>query len=175
MFLNLQLINFVNKNNLIHKNFVCKNQKGRNLTPHVKWTPIPNVRSYAIVFEDPDAVNGNFIHWYVPYISNKINELESFNNKYINISNIHQINLSKLNLFQGKNSLDKIGYHGPCAPKLTGIHNYIFTLYALDNIIPIDYLKINNSIQFENILQKNNIQIIAKDQKIFQYTFSTNL
>jgi Raf kinase inhibitor-like YbhB/YbcL family protein len=180
MYLNLHIINFVDKNNFIAKNYVCKNHNGLNLTPNLKWNNISNAKSYSIIFEDPNAVNGNFVHWYIPYISNNINELKSFQNKNIkNFNNINfsKLNLSKLNIFQGKNSLNKFGYFGPCAPKFTGIHGYIFKIYALDNIFPINNnnLQITSSFQFENLLKKYNINIITKEQHIFQYTFPIDL
>jgi len=127
--------------------------------------------SYALIMEDPDAPT-NFIHWYLPYISPNISKLSSLTmnniNKINKINNIkNRIKSSKVQVINGYNSLGKIGYYGPCNPESNRVHRYIFTLYALDGIV--DSLKINSSKDFEDILSKNNIHIMNKDQIIYKY------
>jgi phosphatidylethanolamine-binding protein (PEBP) family uncharacterized protein len=127
--------------------------------------------------EDPDAPT-NFIHWYLPYISPNISKLLSLtmNNisKMNKINNINKMNKiknriksSKVQVINGYNSLGEIGYYGPCNPESNRVHRYIFTLYALDGIV--DSLKIKSSKEFEDILSKNNIDIMNKDQIIYKY------
>jgi hypothetical protein len=145
------------------------------MSPSIKWSPVKNVVSYALIFEDPDAVGGNFIHWYVPYISNSLNQLLSLNHeKEVDISKIYnKINYSKIRLIQGKNTLDKFSYTGPCAPKGTGIHNYKLRIYALDKIFRISdkTSSIKDSKQFEDILQRNGIKILDRSMLTFKYGY----
>jgi Raf kinase inhibitor-like YbhB/YbcL family protein len=174
--MNLTILDFI-KNNKINSKYICKNHKGENIMPQIKWNYIKNALSYAIIFEDPDTLHGNFVHMYIPYINKNIcilSELNTnnMNQSYINI-NLSNININLPNIIFGKNDMNKFGYHGPCAPPNTGIHRYIFTIYALDNILKInnDNIAIYSYIQFEEILLKNKINILSKDNKKFTYSY----
>lgn len=165
------------------KNYLCEKHGGKNISPHIKWNKIKNTVSYALIFEDPDAVNETFIHWYIPYISYNINELNSLlnnislitNNISLISNNILNKNIKnkKINIIQGKNSLGEFGYHGPCAPEGTGTHRYILTIFSLNKILPNikDNLSIDSSTSFINLLKKNNIVINSKYQKTFFYKY----
>lgn len=171
--LNLNILDFHNKK------YICESHGGNNISPHLKWNKINNSLCYALILEDPDSINGNFIHWYIPFISKNINQIHNLDMNVLNKFNIHNIknNLdkSKINIIQGFNSLGKIGYHGPCAPKNSGIHRYIFTLFSLNNIIPniSNHLNIKNSLEFIDILNSNNIEILDVDKKILYYKFGS--
>jgi Raf kinase inhibitor-like YbhB/YbcL family protein len=159
---------FVNKDNKIKKKYICKNHDGQNISPYIEWTSIKDVKSYALILEDPDAVSGNFVHWYIPYISPDINGIDNL----IMINSIKNIS-NKAHLKQGKNSLNEFGYHGPCAPKGSGVHRYIFRIYSLDNILNFDkYKSISGSTEFEEILKKESITILDTDSSIFNYSYS---
>ena len=164
--------------------YVCKNQGGIGYSPNIKWSSVNNAKSYALIMEDPDAISGNFIHWYIPFISHDINEIHEITNNntiYNNINNsinnndnnLKNINLKNIKIFFGKNSADNIGYYGPCAPEGTGIHRYIFTIYALDSIIRINNstIKISSSDQFLDILKAQNINILSQDTKTYKYQY----
>lgn len=171
--LNLNTTNF-NKN--IDKKYICKNHNGLSIPPHIKWNSINNALSYILILEDPDAPRGNFIHWFIPFISPKINEINIKTNiyTYTNIYNkLNNINLDKINILQGYNSHNKIGYFGTCAPNNTGIHRYIFKLYAIDNILPNinKHLFINSSSSLEDLLKKYDIRILAKDSQTYLYKY----
>jgi Raf kinase inhibitor-like YbhB/YbcL family protein len=171
----------VNKLNLtikLNKDNICNSHGGKNKTPEISWNNTINLSkqsskppSYALIMEDPDAPT-NFIHWYLPYISANISKLSSLTmnniNKINKINNIkNRIKSSKVQVINGYNSLGEIGYYGPCNPESNRVHRYIFTLYALDGTV--DSLKINSSKEFEDILSKNNIHIMNKDQIIYKY------
>lgn len=169
--LQLKIKNFT-KNNKILRKYICKNHGGNNISPTLSWNKISGVISYALILEDPDAVIGNFVHWYLPFIDssiNKIDNLEKLKDKKKS-KNPHQ----KFRIIHGKNSLDEIGYHGPCAPPNSGTHRYIFNLYALDGKLDFNEtsnLQIKSSNEFENILEKNKIKILATDKKEFNYSY----
>ena len=189
--MNFTVHDFANKFNMIKKKYICKNHNGLNISPKISWnwnpetqvvgfqpsdmqltSPAPgfikNTKSYALILEDPDAPSGNFIHWYIPYISPEINQIDSLNN------NSKKNNFTKGRIIQCKNSLGEIGYHGPCAP--SGVHRYIFTLYALDGAFNIPSFPVNSceesiksSKEFENKLKIKKINILEKKSLIYKY------
>ena len=173
--MNLTIYNFIKNNKIIHK-YICKPQLGNNISPKISWNKVNDTKSYALVFEDPNAVGHTFIHWYIPYISPDILEIDQLDMNDIgnfNLLNFNSINLNKIKIFQGKNGSKKIGYHGPCAPENSGEHNYIFTIFALDDILHIDnnIISIYDSNNFRDILSKNNINILNSDTKSFKYRY----
>jgi len=174
--LKLKIHNF-QKNKKIKQKYICPKQGGNNNSPKISWSSIPNAKSYALILEDPDAVIGNFVHWYLPFISSELSQINSldYNLQRENIrrnSSFPKNLENNLQIIHGKNTLNKIGYHGPCAPERSGTHRYIFTLYALNGKLNnLDSLQISGTSEFETILQKNNIQIINSEKKEFLYSF----
>ena len=173
--MNLQISDF-RKNNIIkNKDYICKNHGGNNILPKISWNKVSNALSYALIMEDIDA---NYIHLNIPYIRNDIemiDEIDTYNINKLNTSNIYLNNnqLKKIKLFFGKNHTNKFGYFGPCAPDGTGIHRYIYTIYALNGTLPIndDTIDILNSKQFLDILESKNIKILDKDSFMLQYKY----
>lgn len=181
--MNLDIINFVDKNNKIEKKHICTKNNGDNILPNIQWT-VENkknnkIKSFVIIMED---ITVKFVHLFIPYINKdiqEINEISDFSFQKIlkkkrkkkSIKDIYK-DIDKLNLFIGKNYFDKNEYYGPCAPEGTGLHTYIFHLYALDNILDFD--KINGSEEFNEILKDKNINIINYSEKEFQYSHSDN-
>jgi len=170
--MNLQVHDFV-INNKIKKKYICINQGGNNISPKISWNIVSGTVSYALILEDPDAViKGTFIHWYIPYIDNDIQKINKLNHN-INLKKSYKnSSKKKIKLIQGKNSLNKIGYHGPCAPNKVN-HNYTFFIYSLDGKLSIDnsIISIKDHSDFERILKKNNINILDKDSKSFKYSY----
>lgn len=89
---------------------------GENTIPSLEFKDIPvEAKSLALVVEDPDAPSGTFDHWVL------------FNMPV----SIHGVDEGREpEAVRGNNSSGKTGYVGPCPP--SGVHHYIFTLYALD-------------------------------------------
>lgn len=175
--LNLKIKKFT-KNNKILRKYICTNQAGKNISPSLSWAKISEVKSYALILEDPDAVIGNFVHWYLPFIDPSITTISSLD--YNDSENKKKENKKEKNsnqtikIIHGKNTLGEIGYHGPCAPPKSGIHRYIFTLYALNGKLDfstLGNLQIKSSANFENILKKNKIEILSFDKKEFHYSY----
>lgn len=176
--MNINIVDFI-KNNKINKKYICKNHNGKNIMPKILWNNISQAKSYAIIFEDPDTPVDNFVHMYIPFINKNINSLDEINTNmvsHLNINHFNNIN-NNMNIIFGKNSLNQLGYFGPCAPPNTGTHRYIFTIYALDNILKInkDNIYVQSSIEFEKILKENNIKIIDRDHKEFKYSYHNYL
>lgn len=179
--MNLDLINFT-INNKIKKEYLCKNHGGQDISPHIKWSSTNNAKSYALILEDPDAVGKNIahrvnlVHWYIPFISPEITQIEELNHININNSqsmNLSKINYSKLNMFQAKNTIGKFGYHGPCAPEGSRTHHYKFTIFALDDKLLLNdsNIQVSGSVEFRRLLKKNNILILSEDSITIQYYF----
>ncbi len=137
-------------NKLIPVKFTCD---GENISPNLKWTFYPyRTQSFAIICDDPDAPNGDWVHWVV-YNIPLVLELKE--------------NLSSLEKFpsgitHGKNSWGKIGYGGPCPP--SGTHRYFFKIYALDKM-----LNLEPGLTKYELLDAIKEHIIAKGELIGKY------
>lgn len=155
--MNLTIHNFVNSNKKIKKEYLCLSHGGNNICPKMSWNCVENAKSYVIIMEDPDAVVvSNFVHLFL----------------YIDIINNKSCNTLSHKLYFGKNSLNENSYHGPCAPKNTGVHRYIFTIYALNKKIKFNRNnnKINSSKNFINKIKNMNYNILSKDSVQFTYS-----
>lgn len=112
---------FVNQQN-IPARYTCQ---GQNISPPLAWQDvIKGTQGYVLILDDPDAPAGDWIHWLLYSIPANIQQLPE------------GIVASKQNFQEGENSWGVDGYRGPCPP--AGMHHYVFTLYALDQIIPLD-------------------------------------
>jgi Raf kinase inhibitor-like YbhB/YbcL family protein len=97
-----------------------------NVSPDLIWGNVPEkTKSFALVCEDPDAVGGTFTHWVVYNIPEKVHELPS---------HVPSERLPQSLGTEGVNDYGIIGYGGPRPPAGTGLHRYVFTLYALDSV-----------------------------------------
>jgi Raf kinase inhibitor-like YbhB/YbcL family protein len=78
-------------------------------------------KSLAIVADDPDAPNGDFVHWVIWNINPETAAFATDNPPGGSV--------------EGITSLGKSGFVAPCPP--SGTHHYRFKLYALDNELAI--------------------------------------
>ncbi len=102
------------ENGEIPELYTCK---GKNISPPLTIGGVPhNAASLALVLHDPDAPNGDWLHWTVWNINPNT---QSFDEGKVPDS-----------ATQGTTSFGNTGYGGPCPP--SGTHRYIFDLYALD-------------------------------------------
>ena len=99
---------------------------GKNQSPQLSWANAPaGTKSFAITMYDKDAPTGSgFWHWVVFDLPSTTNELKA------NAGNV-AANLLPKAVIQGKTDYGAPGYGGPCPPIGHGIHQYIFTIYAL--------------------------------------------
>lgn len=110
--------------------FTCD---GEGQSPHLAWSDAPEgVQSFALRFHDPDAPSGNFDHWLVANIPATVREISR--NGPLPVGSLQIINDS-----------GQITYCPPCPP--SGIHRYIFTLYAL-NVPTLPAVKQENFLVF---------------------------
>ncbi|MEN6542922.1 YbhB/YbcL family Raf kinase inhibitor-like protein [Parvibaculum sp.] len=94
---------------------------GANISPGLSWSGAPEgARSYAVTLFDPDARGGKgWWHWLVFDIPPTRTSLA-------------EGGLVPKGAMEGTSDFGVPGYQGPCPPKGSGAHHYVFTVYALD-------------------------------------------
>lgn len=102
----------------------------KDVSPPLQWSDAPpSTKSFALIFEDPDAIGGTFVHWVVYNIPSNVNEFEEA---------IPTTGVLANGAKQGINDFGNLGYGGPCPPPAGKIHTWIFTLYAIDIEVTLD-------------------------------------
>lgn len=92
-------------------------KEGGDRPPVLKWMhPPENVKSFALIVDDPDAPRGTFTHWLVANIPPDATQ----------VADASEVGIAGLNDF------DEVGYGGPLPPPKHGKHRYFFRLHALD-------------------------------------------
>lgn len=115
--------------------YTCRDQ---NINPPLSISGVADkVKSLALIMHDPDAVGGDFVHWLMWDIFTST--------KTIDANNV------PAGAIQGQNSSGKSEYMGPCPPAGTGVHRYIFELYALDTTLGLQ--DGSNRAELEKVMQ----------------------
>ncbi len=97
-----------------------------NSSPELRWeTPPEGTAGFALIAEDPDVHPGPFAHWVVYNIPVSVLHLPTGIPPQDSLPN---------GIRQGVNSFGKLGYAGPCPPRGTRAHRYVFRLYALSEL-----------------------------------------
>ncbi|HYE44948.1 MAG TPA: YbhB/YbcL family Raf kinase inhibitor-like protein [Caulobacter sp.] len=101
-----------------------------NVSPPLRWNPVPEAKSYALVVEDPDAPRDlPFVHWMMWDIPGDTTALpEGLPNDAV-VPN---------GAVQGRNDMGAHGWFGPRPPAGHGTHRYYFQLFALDKMLGMD-------------------------------------
>jgi len=101
----------------IPQKYTCN---GTAISPPLDFNNVPQTAlSLALEVTDPDAPNGTFTHWLVWDIP-------------IGVTRFKEDDVPA-GVIQGLNGFGKNNYGSPCPP--SGVHHYIFDLYALDNTL----------------------------------------
>jgi Raf kinase inhibitor-like YbhB/YbcL family protein len=102
-------------NQAIPKKYSCD---GDGINPALVFKDVPaGAKSLALIVEDPDAPTGTWIHWVMWNISPSATGIAE--------------NSVPAGAIQGQGSSGQNIYGAPCPP--SGIHHYIFNVYALDS------------------------------------------
>ena len=100
--------------------------EGSDASPPLKWIPQggtpANIKSFALIADDPDAPMGTWVHWVAYDLPPGTSALPEGVEKSQYISG---------NAMQGLNDFRRLGYGGPCPPPGKP-HRYFFKVYALD-------------------------------------------
>jgi len=99
---------------------------GRGISPPLNWQQPQDVKSFALISDDPDAPAGIWVHWVMWNIPADANELAE---------NIQPVKELPDGSRQGVNDSREYGYGGPCPPR--GVHRYYFKIYALDTMLDL--------------------------------------
>lgn len=98
--------------------------EGQNVNPPLTIFNKPKAaQSLVLVMHDPDAPNGDYLHWLVWDIPPGTESIA--------------VNSVPVGAIQGLNDNGKPGYSGPCPPAGSGMHRYIFDFYALDTTLDL--------------------------------------
>ncbi len=105
---------------------------GGNLSPALQWHGAPpGTKSFAITAFDPDATSGSgWWHWVVYNVPITVDRLARG-------AGDPARQLLPVGVVQGRTDFGAVGYGGPCPPKGSRPHHYVFTVYALDiDVLP---------------------------------------
>jgi Raf kinase inhibitor-like YbhB/YbcL family protein len=98
---------------------------GDQTSPPLEWSGVPKgAKELALLFEDPDAPSGTFVHWTVYGISPTTTRIAE--------------GTTPPGSKQGANSFGDTRYGGPCPAEGDEPHHYVFTLYALRSRLDIE-------------------------------------
>lgn len=104
----------------IPRRFTCD---GSNQSPTVKVDKVPKkTQQLAFLLEDPDAPNRTFVHWVVYGIAPDLAEFGD----------------GRADVLYGLNDVQLLDWFGPCPPEGGGPHGYVFTLFALDEMLALE-------------------------------------
>lgn len=105
-------------NALIPSQYTCD---ADDINPPFSISGVPEgTRSLVLIMDDPDAPVGTWDHWIVFNIPPDTDEIREG---------------KEPGGIPGNNSWGRGGYGGPCPP--SGTHHYVFKLYALDTVLPL--------------------------------------
>ena len=106
-------------NGVLPSKYTCD---GESISQPIEWQDAPsNTKSFALIYEDPDATPGTWVHWVLYNLPPTINSLSE------------DITILPAGTKVGMNSWPELKYGAPCPP--SGEHRYIFHLYALDAML----------------------------------------
>jgi hypothetical protein len=95
---------------------------GEKLSPPLSISGVPEKsKSLVLICDDPDAPNGDFVHWLVWNIPTETTQIDE-----------GQAPAG----VEGTTSYNKTGYGSPCPP--SGTHRYFFKIFALDTELDLD-------------------------------------
>ncbi len=98
----------------------------KNVSLPLAWSTVPNVKSWAVIVEDPDAPKSEpFVHWVAWDIPGSATSLPE------GIAPTPEVDHPS-GMRQGKNGSGKIGWFGPRPPQGDAAHHYHIQVFALD-------------------------------------------
>jgi len=101
---------------------------GDNVSPALEWSGAPgNVKSFALVCEDPDAPRSTWIHWVLYNLPADAKEMPEAMPPDAKLPS---------GALHGVNDFGNPGYGGPAPPRGKP-HRYVFKLFALDDLLKL--------------------------------------
>jgi hypothetical protein len=137
---------------VIPEKYTCDD---RDISPPLSWTGVPEeARSLVLIFDDPDAPAGTWVHWVVFDIPPDTSGLDEGIPPDESLADSSR---------QGVNDFGDFGYGGPCPP--SGTHRYYFKLYALDKV-----LELSGRVTKDTLLKDMKGHILAEGQLMGKYS-----
>lgn len=127
---------------------------GGDVSPALTWKDPPaGTKSFGLTLYDPDAPTGSgWWHWQVWNIPATATGFDE--------------GKVPAGAVQGKGDIGRPGYLGPCPPPGTGVHHYVFTLYALKvDKLDLDPEKTSGALVGYSL----NANAIAKARVVYTY------
>ena len=132
---------------MIPKKYTCE---GEDVSPEIRWKELPEeVKSLALICDDPDAPGGDFVHWVIFNIPPEIDSLPE---------GLAPKDTLDFGAIQGMTDFGRVGYGGPCPPR-GPVHHYHFKLYGLDTM-----LKVEKNTTKDELLKKMEGHILIKGE-----------
>ena len=136
----------------IPRKYTCD---GEDVSPPLSWSNVPkNVKSIALICDDPDAPAGDWVHWVCYDIPPTVDSLSEA---------VPHGDILACGGKQGTTDFRKIGYGGPCPPG--GTHRYFFKMYALDIMLNLPAEKTK-----KDILKAIKGHVLAQGELVGTYT-----
>lgn len=140
--------------------------EGEDMSPQLSWTGAPEgTQSFAIIFDDRDAKEGDYVHWVVYSIPATVTGIQEGAPAGETLPNGAK---------QGINDDENVQYNGPCpppiVPKFTQVsgsdlpHRYYFKVYALDTAIDLP-----EGVNKYGLLRKMDGHILATGELMRRY------
>lgn len=100
-----------------------------DISPALSWgDPPAGAQSLALLFDDPDAPGGSWVHWIIYNLPAETRGLPEDFQPGAGVP---------VDGALGANSWGRTEYGGPCPPA-GSTHRYVFTLYALDTTLSFE-------------------------------------
>ena len=150
---------------MIPKTHTCD---GADRSPPLEWSGVPGAaRSLAVICDDPDAPMGTFSHWVLFNLPPQVKALPEGDSTAETIAapaneGGGSPGTDAPRAQPGRNDFGKTSYGGPCPP--SGIHHYVFRLYALDT-----RLGLTSSATRADVLKAIQGHILAEGRLVGQY------
>jgi Raf kinase inhibitor-like YbhB/YbcL family protein len=102
---------------------------GADISIPLSWPePPPGTESLVMIFDDPDAPAGTWVHWVLFDIPASARSLPE---------DVSAVQVVEGVGVHGANSWGIAAYGGPCPPQ-GSTHGYVFRLYALDTLLDLN-------------------------------------
>jgi hypothetical protein len=129
----------------------CYSRVAGNVSPPLEWKNVPDsTRSFALIMRDVDAARRRYVHWVVLNIPADVRYLSEGAGSRV--------------LGSGE-SAGCGSYFGVMPQKDYQSHRYVFTLYALDTMLPTD----STPVEIEQLEQLAAGHVLAKAELMGRY------
>lgn len=125
---------------------------GLGIAPALRISGVPpGTKSLALVLDDLDAPSGHFVHWVVWDIP-------------VDVVEINESTLPGAAV-QGTTSAGTTGFEPPCPPAGSGLHHYVFSLYAVNDAIGLSHEATRSALEQR---MKGKVLAIAKITSVYE-------